>query len=556
MQRDRRRGSQNWQGCHFIKNVIYDGDLVAAPRRRTGGLKMGGIYWYYVCTQRSTHYPLRSNLLQYMIDDKVEYCDPNEPYTTNCPLLPGQPVNILDIPQDLDDSYDLIGHFAMSPADRFVSPKRRLSTATGRSTAAGSVRNSQHWSLRPLQRLHSAPANADSPNLPDASPRRELHARAKQALQSVQSDIQSSVVDVATPVPDDHVSSSSVVAPVDPPRYHAASIDEETRATLCAEPVLTIRQQPTGLREMFKSFKKHTYRPRKVRPEALLPPPPQPRFLPQHFEAVALAPPVQPTVFDLRKPLHTAETSNIPAGLSRSYDSTSDATPGLLEHAPLASPSTPPTQRQSPDPFLDTFSNFTIPPLQLDSFDTQRFSYASDERQRAPLALPDLSHHDVDTPRGMSPELPVLDWGSPTRRVSFGGPLSRLLEAVDGRGVVEGMPATLHARRASRFSFDFDTVMLGLDAPAARGGAHVYAEPQKGQARRDLNNGVGCYPLRSNPIGRPRAASPREPFTPPAVAMLAAERKGDEPPGSDARADMDAGADMMGDMTYLGTLIV
>ncbi|KAL8670897.1 MAG: hypothetical protein Q9168_004587 [Polycauliona sp. 1 TL-2023] len=51
--------------------------------RRNGALKMGGTYWYY-----------------YRLNDEVEHHDPVQPSTTACPLLPGQEVNILEVPSE------------------------------------------------------------------------------------------------------------------------------------------------------------------------------------------------------------------------------------------------------------------------------------------------------------------------------------------------------------------------------------------------------------------------------------------------------------------------
>ncbi|KAL8654786.1 MAG: hypothetical protein Q9226_003301 [Calogaya cf. arnoldii] len=51
--------------------------------RRDGALKMGGTYWYF-----------------YRLDGEIEHHDPIEPSTTTCPLLPGQEVNILEVPSE------------------------------------------------------------------------------------------------------------------------------------------------------------------------------------------------------------------------------------------------------------------------------------------------------------------------------------------------------------------------------------------------------------------------------------------------------------------------
>lgn len=50
MERDCRMGRGHWRGCHSFTGIICDGDGIKADDSRDGGLKMGGTYWYYVCT--------------------------------------------------------------------------------------------------------------------------------------------------------------------------------------------------------------------------------------------------------------------------------------------------------------------------------------------------------------------------------------------------------------------------------------------------------------------------------------------------------------------------
>ena len=47
MERDKRVGSDQWKGCYTFADIICDGSS-ARPSSRSGGLKMGGTYWYYV----------------------------------------------------------------------------------------------------------------------------------------------------------------------------------------------------------------------------------------------------------------------------------------------------------------------------------------------------------------------------------------------------------------------------------------------------------------------------------------------------------------------------
>jgi len=53
MEKDNRKGEGHWTGCHNFKDIICDGDLTELPSpKRSGGLKQGGTYWYYVCFRR------------------------------------------------------------------------------------------------------------------------------------------------------------------------------------------------------------------------------------------------------------------------------------------------------------------------------------------------------------------------------------------------------------------------------------------------------------------------------------------------------------------------
>ena len=48
MERDTRRASGQWRGCYAFEGITCDGDGESRPKR-TGGLKMGQTYYYYVC---------------------------------------------------------------------------------------------------------------------------------------------------------------------------------------------------------------------------------------------------------------------------------------------------------------------------------------------------------------------------------------------------------------------------------------------------------------------------------------------------------------------------
>ncbi|KAJ5747073.1 uncharacterized protein N7511_008769 [Penicillium nucicola] len=129
MERDKRVGPGHWKGCHTFTDIIGDGP--DKSQWRTGGLKMGGTYWYY-----------------YLLDDDIEYYNEREPATTSCPLLPGQPVNVLNVPIILPDSrsHERSGssgstkseYRTMNPEDKFMNPRKpppqpqpvRLQTST------------------------------------------------------------------------------------------------------------------------------------------------------------------------------------------------------------------------------------------------------------------------------------------------------------------------------------------------------------------------------------------------------------------------------------------
>ncbi|KAJ5154858.1 uncharacterized protein N7500_010297 [Penicillium coprophilum] len=116
MEKDKRVGPGHWRGCHTFTDMIGDGP--EKTQWRTGGLKMGATYWYY-----------------YLLDDDIEYYNEAEPVTTMCPLLPGQPMNVLNVPIILPDSR-AHGRSAsgssqrsehlrtMNPEDKFMNPRK------------------------------------------------------------------------------------------------------------------------------------------------------------------------------------------------------------------------------------------------------------------------------------------------------------------------------------------------------------------------------------------------------------------------------------------------
>ncbi|KAJ4288408.1 hypothetical protein N0V90_011643 [Kalmusia sp. IMI 367209] len=106
LQRDRRRGRGVWSGCYTFDNIICDGDLKNVGEPRSGALKMGGTYWYY-----------------YNVDGE-ECHNPSEPSTTLCPLLPGQQLNVLEVPRETRSGQNSLNPdvFTRNPKDKFLTP--------------------------------------------------------------------------------------------------------------------------------------------------------------------------------------------------------------------------------------------------------------------------------------------------------------------------------------------------------------------------------------------------------------------------------------------------
>jgi hypothetical protein len=84
MHHDRRRGIGTWTGCFKFHNIIFDGNRPDWSRPRTGGLKQGGVYWYY-----------------YRFDNDVEAYDDSRVCTADCPLMPGQTMNVIEVPTEV-----------------------------------------------------------------------------------------------------------------------------------------------------------------------------------------------------------------------------------------------------------------------------------------------------------------------------------------------------------------------------------------------------------------------------------------------------------------------
>ncbi|KAJ5259422.1 hypothetical protein N7478_012403 [Penicillium angulare] len=115
MERDKRMGAGHWRGCHTFMDTMGDGP--DKNHWRAGGLKMGATYWYF-----------------YLLNDDVEFYSEAEPVTTKCPLLPGQPLNVLNVPIILPDSRahgrsnsgssQKEDYRTMNPEDKFMNPRK------------------------------------------------------------------------------------------------------------------------------------------------------------------------------------------------------------------------------------------------------------------------------------------------------------------------------------------------------------------------------------------------------------------------------------------------
>ncbi|OAX79675.1 hypothetical protein ACJ72_06005 [Emergomyces africanus] len=117
MEKDSRIGRGHWKGCHTFTNIICDGETNSYSPGRDGGLRMGGTYWYY-----------------YQLDHEVDFFNEAEPVTTSCPFLPGQPLNVLNVPINLPSSQthlrhgaspvsQIFNHDTMNPADKYMNPR-------------------------------------------------------------------------------------------------------------------------------------------------------------------------------------------------------------------------------------------------------------------------------------------------------------------------------------------------------------------------------------------------------------------------------------------------
>jgi hypothetical protein len=115
---------------------------------------MGGTYWYH-----------------FQLDGDVDFHNPAEESTTSCPMLPGQPVNVLNVPIQFSSGHrnrnasisstssDLR---TMDPEDKYVNPRpapkpalTRLNTLPPQSSVPNLGSSSPSHSTVPVRALHS-----------------------------------------------------------------------------------------------------------------------------------------------------------------------------------------------------------------------------------------------------------------------------------------------------------------------------------------------------------------------------------------------------------------
>lgn len=106
---------------------------------------MGGTYWYYVSASKTGHVIAPAYGSQYLLNGTTEFHDPNEPATSFCPSLPGQSVNILEVPVQAKNSIHSTPNssttsldslvFTLDPRDKYMPLRRAATTSAVREKA-------------------------------------------------------------------------------------------------------------------------------------------------------------------------------------------------------------------------------------------------------------------------------------------------------------------------------------------------------------------------------------------------------------------------------------
>lgn len=107
MQKDPRRGKQMWTGCFRFDHIVFDGLSHSFSPPRDGCLQQGGRYWYF-----------------YRLTDGTEDCNSTQPCSNDCPLLPGQWLNFLELPMEAVE-HTSMAPFTTDPASRYISEEIR-----------------------------------------------------------------------------------------------------------------------------------------------------------------------------------------------------------------------------------------------------------------------------------------------------------------------------------------------------------------------------------------------------------------------------------------------
>lgn len=206
MYHDRRRGPGFFTGCFKFQDIIFDGIEVNWSRPRSGGLKQGGTYWYY-----------------FRLDDEIEAYDDLRDCTSECPLMPGQTVNVIQVPQEVtrsptrgrSASVDLAGTLTyrnnlhtMNPAEKYSvltpPPMSKVHARCVSDLALNGRLENQAASIRPPVASQSPPKGRTGPrrSRPDTptSLRRQGSSRSP-AMDSARSLPTRSTAKTALPTP-------------------------------------------------------------------------------------------------------------------------------------------------------------------------------------------------------------------------------------------------------------------------------------------------------------------------------------------------------------------
>ena len=187
MHHDRRRGTGFWSGCFKFHDIIFDGDSSYWTKPRTGGLKQGGTYWYY-----------------YRLNDQVEAYDDSLDHTSSCPLLPGQPVNVMEVPTEVFDlpprcrsaSLGVAGTIASLPNTHTLDPKDKfaalepppVSKVHGRCVSDPALCATLESKAQSIRSIESPPSSSwseqEQPSWPLSSPPERYYAGAHHAYES------------------------------------------------------------------------------------------------------------------------------------------------------------------------------------------------------------------------------------------------------------------------------------------------------------------------------------------------------------------------------------